>query len=148
MELSFSNQNSETPPVNVQRIAYQRYFPTIEAFPYPRAFKIPICFYSSSTIRVIVVRLINAATREEMEVGTLLPIAAYGLHYLPYPLYSVRLFLSCTYHFGFSRSSIFCCAFAPKLFSCFCNLPFSIFNLLLSLACSYFLRPSSSSFCS
>ena len=54
----------KTPPVNVARIAYQRYFPTIEAFPYPRAFKIPICVLSSSTIRVIVVRLINAATRK------------------------------------------------------------------------------------
>ena len=65
---------------------------------YPRAFSVPICILCSSTILVMAVRLMRAATRKKTA-GNTCPIARIRSALSPYPSYSVRALLrSWTYH--------------------------------------------------
>ena len=89
-----------TLPPAVARNAYPRYFDAMEKFPYPKAFIVPISILCSSTIRVIPVRLINAATRKNIT-GNTFPIARIRSAFSPNPSYSISVLLSYTYHFGF-----------------------------------------------
>ena len=70
-----------TLPPAVARNAYPRYFDAMEKFPYPKAFMVPISILCSSTIRVIPVRLINAATRKNIT-GNTFRSHAYDPHFL------------------------------------------------------------------
>ncbi len=88
--------------------------------PYPSAFIVPIEVLCSSTMRVMLVRLISAATRKN-RTGKTLPIAPRRSAFSPNPLYSTSVLLSYTYHFGslISESSSFASAifFSPSAIS-------------------------------
>jgi hypothetical protein len=87
-------------------------------FLYPNAFKVPIWVRCSSTIRVIVVRLISAATRKNI-IGKTFPMFFSRSALSPKSEYSGRSLRSVMIHSGVSisstsfwASSIFCWASA------------------------------------
>ena len=79
-----------TLPPAVAINAYPRYFFAIDILLYPSAFMVPIAVLCSSTIRVILVRLISAATRKN-NTGKTRPIAPRRSAFSPYPEYSVKV---------------------------------------------------------
>ena len=100
-------------PPAVARNAYPRYLEAIEKLPYPSAFIVPISILCSSTIRVIPVRLIRAATKKNIT-GNTFPIARIRFAFSPNPSYSTSVLLLYTYHFGFFIFLI--CSFASASF--------------------------------
>ena len=132
------NNTPKTPPINVALNAYKIYLAAIVNLLYPNAFIVPMSVRSSSIIRVIVVRLTNAATRKKIN-GSTLPMAPIRSASIPYSTLFCIVSLPRTYHFP-SSNSINC--FSP---SAICSLASSSFRSFFSASSLYVFQPFSSS---